>query len=61
MEISGVMVSVLDMSVVNHGFKPQYVQTKDYVIGIRCFSAKHTTLQRKIKVWLARNQDNVSK
>jgi hypothetical protein len=25
-----------------------------------CFSAKHATLRRKRKDWLARNQDNVS-
>jgi hypothetical protein len=35
-------------------------QTKDYKIGIRCFSAKHAALRRKNKDWLARNQDNVS-
>jgi len=32
----------------------------DYEIGICCFSAKHAALSRKIKEWLARNQDNVS-
>jgi hypothetical protein len=26
-----------------------------------CFSAKHATLRRKSKDWLARHQDNVSK
>ena len=35
-------------------------QTKDYKIGICCFSAKHATLRRKSKDWLARNQNNVS-
>ena len=38
-------------------------QTKDYPyikIGICCFSAKHATLRRKNKDWLARNHDNVS-
>jgi hypothetical protein len=35
-------------------------QTKDYEIGICCFSAKHTALRRKSKDWLARNQWNVS-
>jgi len=34
-------------------------QTKDYKIGIRCFSAKHAVLRRKRKYWLARNQNNV--
>ena len=32
---------------------------KDYKMGMCCFSAKHETLRRKNKDWLARNQDNV--
>jgi len=35
-------------------------QAKDYKLGICCFSAKHATLRRKSKDWLALNQDNVS-
>jgi hypothetical protein len=35
-------------------------QTKDYKIGICCFSAKHAALKGKSKDGLARNQDNVS-
>jgi len=35
-------------------------KTKDYKIGICCFSAKHAALRRNSKDWLARNQDNVS-
>ena len=35
-------------------------QTKDYEIGICCFSAYHAALRRKNKDWLARNQNNVS-
>jgi hypothetical protein len=35
-------------------------QTKDYEIGICCFSAKHAALRRKSKDWLPRNQNNVS-
>ena len=58
--ISGVMISVLTSSVVDHGFEPRSSQTKDYKIGIRCFSAKHAALRRKSKDWLGRNQDNVS-
>jgi hypothetical protein len=54
------MVSVLASSVVDHGFKPWSGQTKDYKIGICCFSAKHAALRRKSKDWLAWNQDNVS-
>ena len=36
------------------------METKDYKIGICCFSSKHAVWRRKSKVWLARNQDNVS-
>jgi hypothetical protein len=39
---------------------PQSSQTKDYKIGICCFSAKHAALRGKSKDWLARNQNNVS-
>jgi hypothetical protein len=42
------------------GFEPWLGQTKDYEIGICCFSAKHAALRRKSKDWLARNQNNVS-
>jgi hypothetical protein len=55
----GVMVSVLASSVVDRGFEPRSSQTKDYKIGICCFSAKHAALRRKSKDWLDRNQ-NVS-
>jgi hypothetical protein len=41
--ISGVMVSVLVLSAVD--------QTKDYKIGICCFSAKHAALRSKSKDW----------
>jgi hypothetical protein len=52
--------SVLNSSAVDRGLEPRSGQTKDYEIGICCFSAKHTTLGRKSKYWLARNQDNAS-
>ena len=42
------------------GSSPRSGQTKDYKIGICCFSAKHTVSRRRSKNWLARNQDNVS-
>jgi hypothetical protein len=45
---------------VDRGFEPRSDQTKDYKIGICCFSSKHATLRRKSKDWLARNQNNVS-
>jgi hypothetical protein len=56
----GVMVSVLASSAAECGFDPWSGRTKDYEIGICCFSAKHAALRRKSKDWLARNQDNVS-
>jgi hypothetical protein len=54
------MVSMLASSAVGGGFESRSGQTKDYNIGICCFSAKHTTLRRKKKDWLARKLDNVS-
>jgi hypothetical protein len=33
-------------------------QTKDYKIGIFCFSVKYAALRRKSKDWLALNQYN---
>jgi hypothetical protein len=41
------MVSVLASSVVDHGVDPRSGQTKDYKIGICCFSTMHTALRRK--------------
>jgi hypothetical protein len=58
--IGGVMVSMLASCAVNCGFEPQSGQTKDYWIGICCFSAKHTAIRSMSKDWLARNQNNVS-
>jgi hypothetical protein len=52
--------NVLASSVVYRGFEPRLGQTKDYKIGICCFSGKHAALSRKSKDWLAWNQDNVS-
>jgi hypothetical protein len=54
------MVSVLTSSATDRGFEPRSGHTKDYKIGICCFSSKHTALRRKNKDWLARNQNNVS-
>jgi hypothetical protein len=47
--IGGVMVSMLTLSDVDRGFEPRLGQTKDYKIGICCFSAKHAALRRKNK------------
>ena len=61
--IGGVMVSVLASSAVDLEFEPwsgQFGQTKDYKIGICCFSSKHAALRKKSKDWLAWNQNNVS-
>ena len=58
--IGGVMVSMLALSAIDRGFEQQSGQTKDYKIGICCFSTKHTALRRKRKDWFAQNQDNVS-
>jgi hypothetical protein len=54
------MASMLVSSAVDRGFEPLSGQTKDYKIGICCFSAKYVALRRKTKDWLARNQENVS-
>ena len=54
------MVRVLTSSAVVRGFELRSGQTKDYKIGICCFSAKHAALRSKSKDWLARNQNNVS-
>ena len=54
------MVSVLALIAVDRGFEHRSGQTKNYKIGICCFSAKHAALRRKDKDWLARNQNNVS-
>jgi len=58
--IGGVMITVLSMSVVYRGFEPRSGETKDYEIGICCFSAKHAALRGKSKYWLVQNQANVS-
>ena len=47
---------MLASSVVDREFEPLSGQTKDYKIGICCFSAKHAALTGKSKDWLARNQ-----
>ena len=51
--ISGVMISMLALSAVECGIKLLSGQTKEYIICICCFCAKHTALRRKSKDWLA--------
>jgi hypothetical protein len=41
------MVSGLASSAVDRTNEPQSGQTKDYTIGICCFSAEHSALKRK--------------
>jgi hypothetical protein len=53
------MVSVLASSAVDRGLEPRSGQSKDFKIGICCFSAKHSALRRKSKDGLSQNQDNV--
>ena len=48
------MVSMLASSAVDRGFESPSGQTKDYEIGICCFSSKHAALRRKSKNGLAR-------
>jgi hypothetical protein len=43
------MVSVLASSAVDRGFEPWSSQTKDFKIGICCFSAKNAVLGSKSK------------
>ena len=45
--IGGVMVSMLVSSAVDHELETRSGQTKDYKIGICCFSAKNTALKEK--------------
>ena len=54
------MVSMLASSAVDRLVEPRSGQTKDYEIGICCFSAKHEGFRRKSNDWLDRNHNNVS-
>ena len=47
--IGDVMVSALASSSVDRGFEPRSCQTKDYTIGMCCFSAKYAVFRRKNK------------
>jgi hypothetical protein len=58
--ISDVIVSIITSNVVDRGCEPWLGQTKDYDIGICCFSDKHPALTSKSKYRLARNHDYVS-
>ena len=54
------MVSVLAWSTVDRGFEAQSDQTKDYKIGMFCFSSKHAALRSKVNDYWAPDQDNMS-
>ena len=54
------MVSMFTSSVVDRGFEPRSDKTKDYKIGICCFSAKHALLGSKSKDLLDRDRVNLS-
>ena len=45
--ISNRIRCMLASSAVDRGFEPRSGQTKDYKLGICCFSAKHAALRRK--------------
>jgi len=40
---------IKNIGAVDRGFEPRSGQTKDYKIGISCFSAKHAALRRNSK------------
>ena len=54
-----VIVALLLWNAVDCGFHLWLGQTDDYKIDICCFSTKYTTIRRKSKDCLSRNQDNV--
>jgi hypothetical protein len=49
------MVRMLASSAVDRGFDPRLGQTKEYNIGMCCFSDMHAALRRKSKYLLTRN------
>ena len=51
------MVNVLASCAVDRGLESRSGKTKEYIIGICCFSATRAALRRKSP---ARNQNNVS-
>ena len=56
--MGGIMVVMLASIVVDRGFEPWSGQTKNYKIGICCFSTKHSALRSKNKDLLAWNHEN---
>jgi hypothetical protein len=58
--IDGIMVNVLTSSAAVRWFETWSGKTKDYKIGICCFSSNYVALSSKSNNSLARNQNNVS-
>ena len=58
--IIDIMINVFSSSAVDQVFEPRSGETKDYTIGMCCFSAKRTSLRIKNTDWSTLNQDNVS-
>jgi hypothetical protein len=56
--IGGEMVSVFASSAVDRGFESRSGHTKDYEIGIHCFSANHTASMRKRNKLKKEKQNN---
>ena len=54
--ISGLMVGVLALTVVDHRLEPWSDQIKDYKIGISCFTVKNIALSIRAKLVLLRNR-----
>jgi hypothetical protein len=46
--IGGVMVGVLALSTVDRGIEPHSGQTRDYKIGICCFTAKQVSWRQQV-------------
>jgi hypothetical protein len=55
------MASMLTSNALDRGIKTLSGQTKDYTIGLCCFSVKHTVFRSKSKDWFSQNQVYVSK
>ena len=46
--VAYVMIIMLASSAIDRGFEPRWGKTKDYKLGICCFSAKHAALRRLV-------------
>jgi hypothetical protein len=55
---SNCIVGLLASSAIDYRFQPRFGQTKDFKIGICCFSSKSPVLRSKSKDWWAWNRDS---